>query len=160
MVVTSLRIGSPNTVMPLRCLRAYSLQHRLEANRLAMSRQTFIFVSAPALDADLMHLVEQALGGQFIRAEGSDPYIRVGTVAVYIGSHEFDDDDIAWPQGSDIPRQSQYPAMIEIRDTGGNLRHQQGIASKIFAALRSTGRYRAVFIDDMQKILDSYSPAE
>jgi hypothetical protein len=125
-----------------------------------MSRQTFIFVSAPAQDADLMHLIERALGGQFTRAEGSDPYIRVGTVAVYVGGHEFDDDDIAWPQGSDIPLQSEYPAMIEIRDTGGNLQHQQEIAAKIFAALRSTGRYRAVYIDDMQKVLDSYSPEE
>jgi hypothetical protein len=125
-----------------------------------MSRQTFIFVSAPAQDADLMHLIERALGGQFTRAEGSDPYIRVGTVAVYVGGHEFDDDDISWPQGSDIPLQSEYPAMIEIRDTGGNLQHQQGIAAKIFAALRSTGRYRAVYIDDMQKVLDSYSPEE
>jgi len=125
-----------------------------------MSRQTFIFVSAPAQDADLMHLIERALGGQFTRAEGSDPYIRVGAVAVYVGGHEFDDDDIAWPQGSDIPLQSEYPAMIEIRDTGGNLQHQQEIAAKIFAALRSTGRYRAVYIDDMQKVLDSYSPAE
>jgi len=121
-----------------------------------MSRQTFIFVSAPAQDA--VHLIEQALGRQFIRAEGSDPYIRVGTVAVYVGGHEFDDDDIAWPQGSDIPLQSQYPAMIEIRDTGGDLQRQQEIASKIFAALRSAGRHRAVYIDDMQKILDSYSP--
>ena len=125
-----------------------------------MSRQTFIFVSTPALDADLMHLIERALGGQFTRAEGSDPYIRVGTVAVYFGGHEFDDDDIAWPQGSDIPLQSEYPAMIEIRDTGGDLRHQQEIAGKIFGALRSTGRYRAVYIDDVQKVLDSYSPAE
>jgi hypothetical protein len=125
-----------------------------------MSRQTFIFFSTPALDADLMHLIERALGGQFTRAEGSDPYIRVGTVAVYFGGHEFDDDDIAWPQGSDIPLQSEYPAMIEIRDTGGNLQLQQKIAAKVFAALRSTGRYRAVYIDDMQKVLDSYSPEE
>jgi hypothetical protein len=125
-----------------------------------MSRQTFIFVSTPALDADLMHLIERALGGQFTRAGGSDPYIRVGTVAVYVGGHEFDDDDIAWPQGSDIPLQSEYPAMIEIRDTGDNLQLQQEIAAKVFAALRSTGRYRAVYIDDMQKILDSYSPDE
>jgi hypothetical protein len=123
-----------------------------------MSRQTLIFVSAPAQDADLMHLIEQALGGQFIRAECSDPYIRVGTVAVYVGGHEFDDDDIAWPRGSDIPLQSEYPALIEIRDTSGDLQRQQEIASKIFAALRSAGRHRAVYIDDMQKILDSYSP--
>ena len=125
-----------------------------------MSRQTFIFVSAPSQDADLMHLIEQALGRQIIRTEGSDPYVRVGTVAVYVGGHEFDDDDIAWPQGSDIPLQSEYPAMIEIRDTGGNLQLQQKIAAKVFAALRSTGRYRAVYIDDMQKVLDSYSPEE
>jgi hypothetical protein len=39
-----------------------------------MSRQTFIFVSARA--QDLMHLVEQAVGGRFIHEEGSDPYIR------------------------------------------------------------------------------------
>jgi hypothetical protein len=125
-----------------------------------MSRQTFIFVSAPVLDADLIHLIEQALGGQFVRAEGSDPYIRVGTVAVYVGGHEFDDDDIAWPQGSDIPLQSEYPAMIEIRDTGGDLQRQQEIASKIFTALRSVGRYEAVYIDDMQKVLNSYSPED
>ena len=125
-----------------------------------MSRQTFIFVSAPAQDADLMHLIEHALGGQFIRAEGSDPYIRVGTVAVYVGGHEFDDDDIAWPQGSDIPLQSEYAAMIEVRDTGGDLQRQQEIAGDIFAALRSAGRHRAVSIDDMQKILDSYNPGE
>jgi hypothetical protein len=134
--------------------------HRLEANWLAMSRQTFIFVSAPAQDADLMHLIEQVLGRQFIREEGSDPYIRVGTVAVYLGGHEFDDDDIAWPQGSDIPLQSEYPAMIEVRDTGGDLQRQQEIASEIFAALRSAGRYRAVYIDDMQQILDGYNPEE
>jgi len=125
-----------------------------------MSRQTFIFVSAPALDADLMHLIEQTLGGQFIRAEGSDPYIRVGTVAVYVGGHEFDDDDIAWPQGSDLSLQSEYPAMIEVRDTGGDFQRQQEIAGKIFATLRSAGRYRVVYIDDMQEILDSYNPGE
>jgi hypothetical protein len=125
-----------------------------------MSRQTFIFVSGPAQDADLMHLIEQVLGRQFIREEGSDPYIRVGTVAVYVGGHEFDDDDIAWPQGSGIPLQSEYPAVIEIRDTAGDLQRQQEIAREIFAALRSAGRHRAIYIDDMQKILDSYNPKE
>ena len=125
-----------------------------------MSRQTFIFVGVPARDADLMHLIEQALGQQFIRAEGSDPYVRVGTVAVYAGGHEFDDDDIAWPQGPDIPLQSEYPAMIEIRDTGGDLQRQREIAGEIFAALRSAGRHRAVYIDDMQKVLDSYNSGE
>jgi hypothetical protein len=125
-----------------------------------MSRQTFIFVSARAQDEDLMHLVEQVIGGRFIHEEGSDPYIRVGTVAVYVGGHEFDDDDIAWAEGSDIALRSEYPAMIEIRDTSGDQQRQQEIASKIFTALESAGRWRAVYIDDMQKVLDGYNPAE
>lgn len=125
-----------------------------------MSRQTFIFVSAQAQDPDLMHLVEQALGGTFRYEEGSDPYIRVGSVAVYAGGHEFDDDDIAWPDGSDVPLRSMYPAMIEIRDTGGDQERQQAVASQVFDALAVAGRWRAVFIDDMQKVLDSYHPAQ
>jgi hypothetical protein len=41
-----------------------------------MSRQTFIFVGAPARDYDLMRVVEAALGGSFRSEEGSDPYAR------------------------------------------------------------------------------------
>jgi len=125
-----------------------------------MSRQTFIFVSAQAQDPDLMHLVEQALGGTFSYEEGSDPYIRVGPVAVYADGHEFDDDDIAWPDGSDVPLRSMYPTMIEIRDTGGDQERQQAVAGQIFDALAAAGRWRTVFIDDMQKVLDSYHPAQ
>jgi len=50
--------------------------------------------------------------------------------------------------------------MIEIRDTSGDQQRQQEIASKIFAALESAGRWRAVYIDDMQKVLDTYDPAQ
>jgi hypothetical protein len=125
-----------------------------------MSRQTFIFVSAPAQDPDLMRLIEQALGGTFRYEEGSDPYIRVGTVAVYVGGHEFDDDDITWPGGSDTPLRSMYPAMIEIRDTGGDLQRQQAVAGQVLAGLKSAGRWRTVYIDDMQKVLDSYHPGQ
>ena len=50
-------------------------------------------------------------------------------------------------------------AMIEIRDTSGDHQRQQKVADKIFTALESAGRWRAVYIDDMQKVLDSYNPA-
>lgn len=83
-----------------------------------MSRQTFIFVGAMARDDDLVRMIERTLGASFKHEEGSDPYVRVGSTAVYLGGHEFDDDDIAWPAGSDIPLHSDYPAMLEIRDTG------------------------------------------
>ncbi len=124
-----------------------------------MSRQTFIFVGTSADDGDLVRLVEQMLGREFKREEGSDPYIRTGTTAVYLGSHEFDDDDIAGPDGTPIPLASSYPALIEVRDTAGDQQRQQRIASEIFAALRSAGRWPTVFIDDMQKIVDRYDPA-
>src|SRR5882672_6553737 len=82
----------------------------MEASPLVMSRQTFIFVGTQARDADLMHLMERTLGGTFAFEEGTDPYIRVGTVAVYVGEHDFDDDDIAWPGGSDVPLRRNRPA--------------------------------------------------
>ena len=124
-----------------------------------MSRQTFIFVGTPARDVDVIRLVEQALGGHFRHEEGSDPYLRAGTVAVYIGRHEFDDDDITWPEGPEIPLHSEFPVMIEARDTSGDHHRQQEVADKIFNTLRAAVRWPAVYIDDMQKVLDHYEPA-
>src|SRR5258705_11861013 len=83
-----------------------------------------------------MHLMERTLGGTFAFEEGTDPYIRTGTVAVYVGEHDFDDGDIAWPGGSDVPLRSMYPAMIEFRDTGGDRQRQQATAG---AGLRRPG---------------------
>jgi hypothetical protein len=125
-----------------------------------MSRQTFIFVGATVRDPGPIRVVEQALGGHFLHEEGSDPYLRVGTVAVYAGRHEFDDDDITWPEGPEIPLHSEFPVMIEARDTSGDHRRQQEVADKIFGALRAEGRWPVVYIDDMQKVLDRYAPAE
>ena len=62
------------------------------------------------------------------------------------------------PGGSDVPLRSVYPTMIEFRDTGGDQQRQQAIAAQVFADLKSAGRWPAVYIDDMQKVLDSYQP--
>ena len=90
---------------------------------------------------------------------GPTPTSGSGAVAVYVGEHDFDDDDIAWPGGSDVPLRSMYPAMIEFRDTGGDQQRQQAIAGRVLAALESASRWPAVYIDDMQKVLDSYQPS-
>jgi hypothetical protein len=50
------------------------------------------------------------------------------------------------------------PAMIEVRDTSGDHQPQQEIARQVFEALESAGRWRLVYIDDMQKVLNSYQP--
>jgi len=70
------------------------------------------------------------------------------------------DPDQAWPEGSVISLHSKFPAMIEVRDTTGDQLRQQEVANKIFAALRSDGRWPAVYIDDMQKVLDHFDPTE
>jgi hypothetical protein len=57
-----------------------------------------------------------------------------------------------------VPLRSVYPTMIEFRDTGGDQQRQQAIAAQVFAGLKSAGRWPAVYIDDMQKVLDSYQP--
>ena len=49
-----------------------------------MSRQTFIFTGTRADDEDLAHLVEHAISREFVREEGSDPYIRLGPAAIYL----------------------------------------------------------------------------
>jgi hypothetical protein len=125
-----------------------------------VSRQTFIFVGASAQDHDLILLIEHTLGGSFRHEEGSDPYVRVVSTAVYLGAHEFDDDDIARPDGSDIPLHSNYPAMLEIRDTTGDQHQQQEIGSQLFRALESAQRWPAIYIDDMQKVLASFTPIQ
>ena len=50
--------------------------------------------------------------------------------------------------------------MIEIRDTSGDHQRQQEVADQIFTALKSAGRWRAVYIDDMQQVLDSCNLAQ
>jgi hypothetical protein len=50
--------------------------------------------------------------------------------------------------------------VYEIRDTDGGQQRQQAIAGQVFDALRSAGRWRTVYIDDMQRVLDSYDPAQ
>lgn len=125
-----------------------------------MSPQTFIFVGTTVQDADLTRLVERApLNAHFrLRGRAVTPTFWAGTVAVYLGGHEFDD-DIIWPEESDIPLHSSFPVMIETRDTGGDVRGQQQVAAKIFDGLRAEGRWPAVYIDEMQKVLDRFEPA-
>jgi hypothetical protein len=83
----------------------------------------------------LLHLIEQALGRQFTRAEVAIP--------------------------TSEPALSQFTSAatssMMMTSPGHRVRTSQ-ITSDIFAALWSAGHYRAVYIDDMQKVLGSYNP--
>jgi hypothetical protein len=123
-----------------------------------MSRRTYVF-AGPAQSADvLMSVIERALGRPFVREPGGDPYIRADSVSVYVSGHEFEDDDIASPAGTLVPLESEYPLMVDIRDGGRDSGRQEETAARILEAIRDDGRLRAVYIDDMQHVLDTFAP--
>lgn len=80
---------------------------RFSADRIrdAANRPAYVFQVRDSLLLAYLpdHLIaEQALDGKFSYEEGGDPCIRAGTVAVYAGGHELDDDDLAGPDGSEV----------------------------------------------------------
>ena len=124
-----------------------------------MSRHTYVFVGSPGEADAVMRVIEAALGGSFVTEAGSDPYLRLDPLAVYVGRHEFDDDDIDFPDGSPVPLGSQLPILIDVRDVTKDDRRQEEAAARIFDALKAEGRWKLAYIDDMQKVLRSHDPA-
>ena len=125
-----------------------------------MSRHTYVFVGSPGEAGAVMRVIEAALGGSFVTEPGSDPYLRLDPLAVYVGGHQFDDGDINFPDGSPVPLSSQYPCLIDVRDVNRDNRSQEEAAVRIFDALKAENRWKVVYIDDMQKVLGRHDPAE
>jgi hypothetical protein len=125
-----------------------------------MSRHTYVFVGAPGQAEAVMRVIEASLGSSFVSEPGSDPYLRLDSLAVYVGDHEFDDDDIDFPDGSPVPLESQYPCLVDVRDVAKDTHHQEEVAARVFDALKAVNRWKVVYIDDMQKVLGSHDPAE
>jgi len=123
-----------------------------------VSRRTYIFVGPPGSAEIVMTIIEATLGGSVIREPGSDPYLRADPVAVYVSGHDFDDGDIDSPAGTPVPLHTAYPHLIDIRDTERDLQRQQATATWIFSAIKHDGRVKAVYIDDMQHVVETYDP--
>lgn len=124
-----------------------------------MARSTYVFAGPSGSASVLMTIIETATGRPFIREPGSDPYVRADPIGVYVARHDFDDGDIDAPDGTPIPLRTWYPYLADIRDTERDLHRQQQAAAAIFAAIKADGRLRAVYIDDMQHVLDMTEPA-
>jgi hypothetical protein len=123
-----------------------------------VARRTYVFAGPSGSASVLMTIIETATGRSFIREAGSDPYIRADPIGVYVARHEFDDGDIDAPDGTPIPLQTGYPYVADIRDTERDPRRQQEAAAAIFAAIKADGRLKAVYVDDMQHVVDMTGP--
>ena len=123
-----------------------------------MARRTYVFAGPSGSAGVLMTIIETSTGRPFIREPGSDPYIRADPIAVYVAGHDFDDGDIDAPDGTPIPLRTGYPYLADIRDTERDLHRQEQFAAAIFAAIKADGRLDAVYIDDMQHVLDMTEP--
>lgn len=121
-----------------------------------MSWTSAIFVGSDKPEP-VMATLEEALQQSFVHEEGTDPYLVVGTTAIYVGAHDFEDDDIG---GRWVPLASEYPQFIEIRDPERSLERQQELASRIANVLKEVGRWRFVRVEDMEYIPDSYDPTQ
>jgi hypothetical protein len=120
-----------------------------------VARRTYVFAGPSGSASVLMNIIETATGRPFIREPGSDPYLRADPIGVYLARHDFDDGDIDAPDGTPIPLRTNYPYLADIRDTERDLHRQQHAAAAIFAAIKADGRLKAVYVDDMQHVLDT-----
>lgn len=96
----------------------------------------------------------------------------MGVDEPHSGLDESDQGPDRHPQPSDADRPADNTRPREAGETrfrqecGDDLQsachqlRQREIADKIFAVLRSDGHWPAVYIDDMQKVLGHYDPAE
>jgi len=123
-----------------------------------MARRTYVF-AGPAGSANILTaIVEAALGQLAIREPGNDPYVRADPVAVYISDHDFDDGDIDAPDGTPVALRTGYPHLADVRDTERNTHRQQELAAQIFSAIKAHGRLSAVYVDDMQHLVELTEP--
>jgi hypothetical protein len=125
-----------------------------------VSRSTLIFAGPDEPVAAVRDVIESVLGGDFTfpAEDGEDPYLVHDRADVYVGPHDHEDDEIAFPDGTWVRLRSGYPHRVEVRDIDRDTERQQALASRIFDALRADGRWQLVYIDDMQAVLDVYQP--
>lgn len=126
-----------------------------------MSQSTLIFAGPDQPASAVREVIESVLGGSFTfpAQDGEDPYLAHERADVYVGPHDHEDDEIAFPDGSWVPLRTGYPHCVEVRDIDRDIDRQQALAGQIFDALRADGRWRLVYVDDMQAVLDSFQPA-
>jgi hypothetical protein len=122
-----------------------------------MSQTSHIFAGPGDSVGQVREAIEGELGGRFTYpAEvDEDPYLVHERADVYVGHHDYEDDMVAFSDGSWVPLHSQYPVAIEVRDIDRDAQRQQALAHRIFQALQQSGQWQLVAVDDLQEVTES-----
>jgi hypothetical protein len=125
-----------------------------------VSQSSLVFAGPDEPVSAVRELIQSALGGSFTfpPQENEDPYLAYERADVYVGPHDHEDDEVAFDDGSWVPLRSQYPHRVEIRDIDRDVECQEALARRVFDVLKADGRWQVVYIDDMQRVVDSYQP--
>jgi hypothetical protein len=118
-----------------------------------------LFVGAEATLSDLRNVLEAAVGAPFKANADGELVVPRGSARLFLNDgHEFDDEEIRWPDGTWIKLHSEYRYWIEIRDVERDEDRQLEVAKSVFQALTDFGRCRLVLIYDMQRLVSGYEP--
>jgi hypothetical protein len=124
-----------------------------------MASTIHLFVGVDATLTEIRKVIEAAVGASFgVNPEG-ELVVPFGSTRVFLEKdHEFDDQEIQWPDGTWIKLHSEYPYWVEIRDLERDENRQLEVGRYVFRALKTVGRWRLLLIYDMQNLLDQYQP--
>ena len=123
-----------------------------------MSHSTDIFVSTDDPREDIVAVLEAGLGvhAQPASDEGT-PYLLLDEAAVHVGPHDFFD---FYDNDTTIPLETEYPHWIDVRSRQHDIEQQREVGQRVFDLLKQTGRWKLVYLDNFQHVVDSYDPAQ
>jgi hypothetical protein len=127
-----------------------------------MARTVDLLVSTDEPLSAVTSVIEQALGGIFTDPSTDDgqAHLAYDRTDIYAGPHHFDDGDLEASDGTPLQLHSHYPHWVEVRDLDRDQDRQLATARRLYEALKAAGKWKLVLADDMQKVIDTYEPAQ
>lgn len=122
-----------------------------------MTRHAYVFIGANRPIGDVAEMVGKALDGTLAPGPDGDLFLMLPSVAVNLGTHDFDDRDLENEDGEDIRLASEMPHLVEVRDLEQDYARQNATALRVLEAARAAG-WRAVAVDDMVDLLGRSVP--
>lgn len=76
---------------------------------------------------------------------------------MHVGPHDFFD---FYDRDTTIPLETEYPHWIDVRSRQHDIEQQRDVGQRIFDILKQTGRWKLVYLDNFERVADSYAPTQ